>query len=214
MNRKALTVMLAALATAIFILPSSASATPWHISTTGPFTIASNGSARISFTSSLYVECTSITGSGNYETTTTGKLQLSFNGCRFPFGSPCPYSTTELPFHNVMLASGQAGLLITPSSVTNSPTFGQGHVANFPCVGISISGNGLLVRLPSPACGEATSTMTLSFASKEWGHQVDSTYTGTVYSFQGNFGGSHVGTAIDATTTISFPEAKTKTCTL
>jgi len=175
-------------ALAIAALPAVASAGT-------PQTHCPNGAASCSFTvsappselwttSGIGFKCTSVTGAGAMNTT-GGSLQLSFNGCaETVFGTEChssgqPNGTitmTALRYDNTYVTDGKTvpGVLVTPNS---------GHFATFWCLGTTqkseFSGNGVIARLTSPACGASSNTYGLVFEQSAKGHQTHRQITGT-----------------------------------
>src|SRR5215203_1181394 len=193
MNKKMMLLALAAVSAAMFALPAVASAGTWHLepasgSTTITFT-SHGGTAELRTTSGQRVHCTGNSGSGHYENTTTGTIELTFSTCTGPFGAHCTTSgqaagtikTTKLPFHNIALEPAdktKIGVLITSAT-------GGTHFASFSCLGINtaVTGNGIIGEVTAPKCGESKNTGTLVFAANSAGHQkwTQVTTSGTIY---------------------------------
>ena len=208
MSKKTMLLALAACSALLLALPAFASASEWHISQTGAFTI-SGGASNLTNVSGLVTECTSVSGSGEYTTTTTGTLQLIFHGCTGS-GTNCtstgqPAGTIKtgvLPFHNAEIPTGKPGILITPSAVTGSPTAGYGPYATYTCasglIKVEVFGNGVLGTVTSPACGGEASKVTMSFKKSANGVQEHLSYTGTTYDLVSKTNGaSHVTAAME-----------------
>ncbi len=106
-----------------------------------------------------------------------------------------------------MLASGAPGILIT--TLNN-------HFASKVCGGFvpsTLTGNGLLGTITSPACGASSNKVTLSFHSAMPGHQKHMIYTGVKYDLAKSIAGSVSTAAVDAHMTMTFPSTRTLTCT-
>lgn len=135
MDKKIMMLAFAAVSAAVSGLPSAASATPWHISSTGAFSV--NGPAgALTTTSGSTISCKEVVGSGSYTTTTTGTLSLNFKVCTrgeakcsstpAHAGSSGTITTTALEFHNVMLGTGQTGIRSRrPTPSRTSPAQGS-----------------------------------------------------------------------------------------
>ena len=231
MKKKTMLLALAAVSAALFALPAVASAGTWHLEPTSNFTIA-GGTAQL--TSSLgTISCTSVTGTGKYDagSTTTGKIELTFHGCFLgatecqgtnPATTPGTITTTELPFHNVVLdvtAGGvkDIGVLITPGNVTNVPEAGYGHYATFKCgfITVQVNGNGILGQVVKPKCGETSASGEISFESQSTGVQkwTQITTTGTKYQLKANGGLGWVNASQDGSGTTTFVTAGKVNCT-
>lgn len=179
---------------ALFALPPVASATPAHITPIGNFTVtkgASKETATLHTAGGEKVEChKGVTGSGSFENSTTGTLNLEFHDCTSS-GFTCTshaseggtgisgtISTTPLPLHLIMVEKSKPGVLLTPNA--------SGFFAHFTCAGglvvRTVTGNGIIGTITSPGCGVASSTATLKFEeSAVTGIQKHTTYTGTPY---------------------------------
>ena len=217
MSKKTMLLALAACSALLLAVPALASASEWHISKTGTFSI-SGGASNLTTASGLVTECTSVSGSGEYTTTTTGTLQLIFHGCTGS-GTNCTSTgqptgtikTNVLPFHNVEIPTGKPGILITPSSITGVPTTGQGPYATYTCasglIKVEVFGNGVLGTVTSPGCGGEDTKATLSFKKSANGVQEHLSYTNTTYDlFAKVNGGSHVTAAMEGHGTAAFTD--------
>jgi hypothetical protein len=188
---------------ALFALPAVAAATSAHLSATSTFTVSKGATETVELETAggEKVQChAGVSGSGSFENTTTGSLNLVFHGCTMTFmtlhlnctssGQPAgAIATTTLPFHLISTVSGSGtpGVLITPGA---SNPEGKPHFATFICGGIAerkVTGNGVIGTITSPACGVASTTATLKFEqSANTGVQKHTTHTGVVYGLLWN----------------------------
>jgi hypothetical protein len=216
MSKKMMLLALSVVSAALFALPAIASATPAHIDKAENFTVAGGAAAVLETTTGETITCAAgVTGSGSFENTTTGTINLKFHKCTtvvFGFKVACTTSgepsetiaTTALPFHLIMIAANTPGVLITPNA--------SGSFAHFACAGVNktVEGNGVIGTITSPKCGVASKTATLSFAQgATTGLQQHTTYTGVNYHLES--GGNKASQT--ATGTITFAAARTITCT-
>jgi hypothetical protein len=215
--KKIMLLALAAVSAVLFVVPASASAGVWDIEpANGLYPLTFNihgGTAELKTTGGTSVHCTSVSGTGSYADKTTGTINLTFHGCK-AFGFNCNSTgapagtivTTALPFHNVHLEPNKTkpGILITPNGT---------HFASFTCfiVGVTVSGNGVLGEVTSPACGATSNTAVVKFASTAPGVQLwkQVTTAGTVY----NLKKGEENASQDATGTITFPQNAKLNCT-
>jgi hypothetical protein len=209
-------IMLLALAavSALLTLPAFASANPPpHVSSTGNFTVH-GGASKLQRTSGGDLHGTTVTGTGTFETTTTGTVELTFHGVTSGFGI-CnsggqiagTVKTTKLPFHLITLANNQPGILITSAN---------NHFASFICGGfvpVNVNGNGILGTITSPACGGTSNKASLSFKPAISGHQQHTTLTGVSYGLTSSIFGAVSPSSMDAAATITFPANRTLSCT-
>jgi hypothetical protein len=207
-------IMLLALAAigAMLVVPTFASATPAHVNTAGSFT-AHGGASELSRTSGSGIHGTTATGTGSFENTTTGTIKITLHGVTSSVGNCTstgqPSGTvtfTKLPFHLVTIRPFILMLITIPA----------GHLASPVCGGFvpfSISGNGILGTITSPACGGTSNKATLKFESASAGHQKHTTWTGTTYGLSSSLAGSVSPTSLNAAATITFPANRTLTCT-
>lgn len=151
----------------------------------GPFTIH-GGTVEISRTSAPTTHCTSVTGTGNYNTKTSGTISLILHGClESAFGSSCTsagnpagtVSTGSLPFQNVYLTDSKTtpGIKIggtsTPHQINITHTCFGGFVHN------RTTGS-LLGHLESE-CTRHPGILRINFTRFQPGHQVFTQVTGT-----------------------------------
>jgi hypothetical protein len=180
MSKKIMLLALAAVTAAMFALPAAAAADSLHITpapSAGDKTIHGVGGATLTTTDGTTVTCAGFKGTANFESGTTGTMQLTFGGdCTGPFGSTCTSNTpaessgniqtTVLPFHLVTLKGKLPGVLVTPST--------DGAFAHFICGGfisVTVTGNGVLGTITSPSCEGESSTATVSFGQSAAGVQ-------------------------------------------
>lgn len=215
MKQKLLSLTLAAVVASTAV-PATASAGGWDIDPQGgtfPLSFTVSGGVVRWVTSSTTLECTSVTGTGHYETSTTGALELTFHGCasiNFTCTSAGQATGTvksrELQFHNVFLESDKSrlGLLITAN---------EGRIASFACNGaaMEISGNGVISEMSSPGCGKTSQTATELFEASSPGNQkwTQIETEGTKYDLSWTLGGTM---AFVGSTTFTFAEPATVTC--
>ncbi len=197
-------------------LPATASANGWDIDPQSgkfPLTFTVTGGKMRWTTASTIFECTSVTGSGRYETATTGKIELTLHGCFGPgvactsLGQPSgTITSSEMEFHNVFLEpeKGKPGILITAK---------EGRFAAFACNGFAmeLSGNGLISEMATPECGKASKTSTQLYEAASAGNQkwMQVETGGTKYDLAWTLGGT---AAFESTTTLTFAEQATVTC--
>jgi hypothetical protein len=207
--KKAVLLILVLASYAACAFPSAASAGAWDIEPTPggfPLGFTLKGGGGSLTTATTTISCTSVSGTGSYENATTGKIQVTFHGCKGPLGVTCTSSgapagtivTTNLPFHNVLLEASprKPGVLLTPATVDNVPAAGEGHFATFVCFGITtiIRGNGVLGEYFIPDCaGFGVIHGGLIFASATAGIQewTRVTTSGTSYGLTSRTGSEH-----------------------
>jgi len=218
MNKKITLFALAAVSAAVLALPSMAMAVeediPIHV-TPKPTSISgiTGGLMTLESKSGLRVTCLSITGSAIWETSTTGRLTLEFQGdcTENLFGTACgTIRTTELPFHLVTLPSNVPGVLVTPL---------VGHFATFTCTGgfvkVAVTGNGVVGKFTSPSCNGETSTPTLKF-EQAFGGQSQKQVAGTATQYHLDTsvnGGANQEAGLGGSGTILFEGKKKLECT-
>ena len=207
-------IMLLALAVAaLFALPSVASAQEAHVKgitnftgTSGAGTLAASGEPTISCTA------TSVTGSFDSGSTTTGKITLDFTGCSATFlgikvncntsGGASGTIASSGAFH-VITVSNKPGILVTPAATT------------IICAGfsnIAVAGN-VIGTITSPACGASSTELTTAFTSTG-STQNHLEYTGVKYDLTATTsGGSAVTAGLANTTTLKSATSGTLECT-
>ncbi len=197
MNKKMMLLALAAVSAAMFALPAMASAGTWHFEKVGggiPGTFTGTGPAsELVATNGVTLKGTNLTVHGEFETTTTGTITITFHGVTGLFGVHCQTAgqptgtivTTKLTFHLINLEPSpnpkKPGILITANHTT-------GNFAHFECGGIkqTVAGNGIVGELVKPACGGTTTEPEFKFQKSTTlgiGHQTwtQVTTTGTFY---------------------------------
>jgi hypothetical protein len=227
MSKKMIVLALSVVSAAMFALPAAASANFLHISNgTETFTIK-GGTGTVSTASGTTIHCAEVTGSGKYETTTTGTLQITLgptctttlfgvtDHCQSEAqGAPHNFATetgiirsTTLPFHLVTDENKVPALLLTPNA--------SGAFAHIECettfgnISFTITGNGVLGKIKTPACGAKSKTSTLDMNATAHGVQELTKVTGVTY------GGKKEGenAALDVEATATYAGEPTLTCT-
>lgn len=203
---------------AMLALPAFASATPAHLDKVpeGSFT-AHGGHLQLSRASGEIYTGATTTGVGTFESTTTGRIQLTFHAVKNSIGVNCQTAgqptgtilTTELTFHLVMLATNVPGILITGGPTPGEPGWGH-HFADYNCgiffPTVQWKGNGILGTITAPECGRRSSTATVSLEAIEAGVQKHTVYTGVNYRLESSIsGGAYSQQAIATHATITFP---------
>lgn len=228
MNRKIMLLALAAVSATMFALPTAASATDAHLSAIEDFTI-SGGAGSLTRTDGQNVSCTGLSGSGSFETTTTGTVSLTFSGCKNSLGLNCTtapdgvgtITANSLPFHLITLPEEggmpkKGGVLITPNPKEPHVTPGKTRFAQFACFGVPVTvfGNGIIGTL-DPGCAASATEWELTFESATTGHQTDQKWTGVTYTLESSINHEkHETSSIDnVTSKIKFAKSKTLTCT-
>lgn len=220
MSKKIMLLALSVVSAALFALPAVAAATPAHLSATSTFTVSKGAveTVELETVEGEKVQChAGVSGTGNFENTTTGTLNLLFHGCTTSTifgnlnctstGQPSgTIATTTLPFHLISKVSGSGtpGVLITPGT-------GE-HFATFICGGIAerkVTGNGVIGTIISPACGVSSTTATLKFEQSPTGVQKHTSHTGVTYGLKSN----GIGAAQVAEGKITFPAPRSIVCT-
>jgi len=183
MNKKIMLLALAAISSAMFAMPSLASAEllPLHMTPT-PAKLDMHGVGKTILRSSGgTITCNGLTSASSATPEaggTTGTMTLRFGGeCKHSLLGTCTSSspadssgfitTTPLPYHLVTIDTGvtpaSPGVLVTPGS--------GGAFAHFNCgfAQVTVEGNGVLGTITSPACGGTSSTATISFLASPAG---------------------------------------------
>jgi hypothetical protein len=216
MNRKLLSLALAAVSATMFALPAVASAEFIHVDKTGAFTV-SGGAGTLTRVDGNNLSGAGVTGTGSFATTTTGKVNLTFTGVKATsLGVHCQTKgtptgvihTTELEFHLITVTKDVPGVLITPNA---------GHFATFECAGAEtkVTGAGILGVITSPVCGGKSVEAALSFASEKAGTQKHTTWTGSTYDLETTIFGVKATSSVDMTATVKFTDgvARELVCT-
>jgi hypothetical protein len=219
MGQKKMVLALAVVSAALFAMPAVASAQSWHLDQTSLFSVAGSGGT---LTSTVSITCSATTGSGNFSTTTEGTVTLLFSGCKEAFNLPCTTSgqasgviKTTARFDAIMFSPLRPALLLTPD-LSNEVTPKLKEFNNFVCLGLTVRvfGAGVIGTITAPECGKASTNYTVVFASSSAGEQADLLYTGTRFDLSSNISQtSHPTASLDGTATITFPAARTMTCT-
>ena len=207
-------IMLLALAVAaLFALPSVASAQEAHVKGITNFTgHAPAGTLAASGEPTIACTTTTVTGSFDSGSTTTGKITLDFTGCTAEFfgikancntsGAASGTILSSGAFH-IITVSNKPGILVTPATTT------------IICAGFSnttVAGN-IIGTITSPACGASSTTLVTAF-SATGSTQNHLEYTGVKYDLTAQTGsGSKVTSGLTSTATLTSPTAGTLECT-
>lgn len=158
--------VMAAAALAFAALPALASAAEVDFPGAGHFTVSGGKTKLVAGTN---VECESVTGTGEFSTTTTGTVQLLFHECTAA-GTPCwspdqeeeggTISTRVLPFH-IVEVNGAPAVLITPGAEGTFATF----FCVFGLVHVHVVGNGVIGTITAPAPNTLSPSFTMSFTA-------------------------------------------------
>jgi len=177
--RKVLLAVGAVAAFAFAAMPSIASASP-KIDFTGSthFTVTGGTSELIAGGSTVH--CTSVTGTGEFTSGSTGHIEYTFHGCTihilFTFNcsseeQPTGTITTGvLPLH-LKKHNGAPVVLTTPEEST-------GEFARFSCAGqeVVVTGSGIVGAITSPGYNEEPSpSFTVSYAEEGGGQAITTT---------------------------------------
>jgi hypothetical protein len=218
MRPERLATIWAAIIVALLVGPNTASAAGWHLDPEPaglPLKFVVSGNRVLWKGGSGPIECTSVVGSGQYETETTGRIQLAFKGCVILGGLSCStlgqpsgtITTTEMTFHNVYVEPNKMtpAILVTPN---------EGHFASYACGGaVVLSGSGLIGDLASPPCGQAGKTATALFEASAPGTQrfMQVETAGSAFDLQGTLGSPSTA-SLDADLTITYERSARVTC--
>lgn len=207
---------------ALLALPTFASATLAHLDQTpaNEFSVH-GGESELSRVAGGGHTGTTLSGTGKFENTTTGKVTLTLHHVTAAGAFNCTtagqptgtLTTTTLPFHLVMLETNKPGILITPGG----PSF---HFFTSNCgifVGnIVVRGNGLLGTITSPECQKAgTNAVFLDFRGAN-GIQEHLSLTQTNYTLESSIGGGPFSQSAfrgEAKITFGFGENRQLLCT-
>jgi hypothetical protein len=222
-SKKLMTLALAAVGAAAFVLPASALAiVPLHsLGTNGEVGAVTGGAAKLSDTSGLTVTCGKFSGSQTYTNSTSGTLRLTFTeDCKESFfgttcssaGEPSGSITTEpLSFELATLQRAASGESKVPGVLIKPPA--SGIFASFNCglVNITITGNGVLGKITSPGCGGKSKTSTIAFEATAHGVQRYKTLESTATEYSLMKGGNTA--AQEATGTVTTTNERPLECT-
>jgi hypothetical protein len=231
MTKKMTLFALAAACTAMFALPSVASAGTWTLdrdATDPSFTITGGAlkltAESLSDGSTVTFECTATTGSGSYSSATTGTISLKSTGCKntatgVSCTSPGQAAGTILTtghVTNVYLSAGKTtpGITIGPGGSESAPT------STFNCFFVtSTVADSINGHIESECDGSARTTASIEFASNpategepKWRYVTEAT-TLKPDQLTVNTAGTHRRGSIDATLTLHFAKSSKVTCT-
>jgi hypothetical protein len=175
MSKKIMLLAVSAFAAlALAALPALAAAAEPTMDTSTGKTVNFTGTSGTTVLRSSFgnVTCTSDTNSGTLQNGSTGTVEITFAGCKGPFNEECEnqgvgtgkITTGESVTHLVYIKGfvKTVGVLVTP------PT--GGSFAHFTChsaipLTITVTGNGIIGHLDSPACGATSGTFKISFSA-------------------------------------------------
>ena len=234
MNKKLMLLTLAAVSAAMFAVPSIASAGNWNLDGAFPakFTIKHTGTMLIGSSSGNTVECTTITGSGQYNNATSGVLTLKYHSCKdLATGTTCTgtadpagtiSSTANLTFQNVYLEKDVNGVPHNPGITIKGVTAGGigEHVATFKCkFGLltTILSGTVLAALDNPGveCNNLRKELAIKFETTAHGVQRwnQVTTTGAIEDLTAMLNGTPETAALVGTTDLNLENSVTATCT-
>jgi hypothetical protein len=185
----------------------------------GAFTSHGNTVSALSTESGTTVTCTSNSGTGNYTSTTTGTIQLTFHGCKTPtfFNTACTtpgqtsgtIKTGVSVFHNIYIEPNKTtpGVLITQPAGAPYTTF---NCAGF--LHVEVTGS-IIGHLESPACGGSSNVHKLNFVATAHGQQQfkQITTSGTAFDLTSHVFGSPTTSAMNGTGNVTFAAGKSGT---
>lgn len=212
-------VLALAIVSAAILVPAAASAQSWHLSATTSFSVFGNG-GTLRWENGWSGICSSTTGSGSFSTTTEGTVSMKFEGCGGGLGCKSPGQPSgtiafSAKFDAIMVAANKPAILFTPTG-SAEPTPGLKTLWEMSCFGFTekIFGKGIIGTISTPGCGIASSTATVTFESSAPGSQADKTYTGNTFDLASTLSTtSHPTFSLDAQWSLTFPAARTMTCT-
>lgn len=236
MSKKMMLLALAVASATMFAVPSVASAGTWNVDGTFPakFTMKNTGTMLFSTTSGETVECTTITGSGQYNNATSGVLSLKYHGCKeLDSGTTCTgtgmgepagtiSTTANLTFQNVYLEKDVNNVPHNPGITIKGVTAGgiTEHVATFKCfVGlITIVASGTVLAAldnPTAECNNLRKELAIKFETTAHGVQKwkQVTTAGAIEDLTATINGVAETAALVGTTDLNFDNAVTATCT-
>ncbi len=165
-----------------------------------PFTIADKGAVTLSMNGSS-VSCSAegeeaaLTGSGEFDSSTTGRMDLTLHHCKeSQFSASCTSPGQEagtvvmegLPFRLVYLSDGKPGVLFMPNEESE-------QFSTASCVGglvkVEVRGSGMLGRITQPALGEASLTLTVELNATEGEQEYVKTRDGVKYTLESSRNG-------------------------
>ena len=214
MSKKMMLLALAVASVAMFALPAASSAEEIHLTGVSSFTgDATAGSLTAEGEPTITCETGDV--SGTVQTGgTTGSITLDFTGCHTTvFGFTAKCHTSGSPADNTIRTTGTAHFITTsdgPASLTTTDT------VNIVCAGISntIVHGAVIGTITSPACGVASTTMTINYAGSN-NIQAHDTYTGTTQALTATTGegGAAKTSALNTLAHTESSESGTLNCT-
>jgi hypothetical protein len=215
MSKKMMLLALAAVSAAMFAMPAVASATFNHLDKTSTFKVHGPAGHLSTTQNEETVHCTTTTGEGTFTTTTTATMELVFHGCNttvfgFKFNCTSPeqptgtIATTPMEADLIELDAGGNGIRVRHDGARTA-------LAHFECAGQQKTVAGSVIgTLIEPDCNVASNTATVDF---NWtgvhGKQEHKLWTNNSYNLTSN----GIEAAMNTHATITFPAARTLTCT-
>ena len=229
MSKKFMLLALAAVSAVMFALPAVASARSWDAdwnngNHSAPLVFNVNQTTTTQLTTAgSTIDCTKVTGEGEYTTTTTGNVKLTFSGCTSPPAtctSPSQASgvivTSQLTFHNIYAThAGKEipAILITPGANNTFATFSCKFFGIGPEITVTGGGgNGGGVIGEVETCGKGLTKSPLNFVSSSAGNQTLTTWTGKTYDLVADNGGTTETASQDGTGFVEFTQSTDLTC--
>jgi hypothetical protein len=223
MKNKTMLLALGLLALAFAAMPAVASAGSWEISPAPVSFTSTGGFSELRAANEPNITCGKNHGEGEYTSSTTGQIALTFEECDtsfFGFPVSCNSSgkasgviaVASSQFHNIYLTDAKTtpGVLVTPPTGGVFATIICGSFAK-----IEVKGNGVIGDLKAPKCGASSLTGTLSFtATGAVQTYKQNTATGTSYNLTSTTesNGTPVEAAEVAEGTTTFGEEVTVNC--
>jgi hypothetical protein len=214
MSKKMMLLALAVASMTMFALPAASSAQEIHLEGASTFSgDATAGSLTAEGEPTITCETGDVEGTVSAGGT-TGSTSLDFTGCHttvFGFTAKCHTSGSALDntiqtsgtFHMITTSDGPA-ILVTNETVT------------VVCAGISntIVHGDVIGTITSPACGVASTTMTINYAAHE-NVQTHDVYTGVTHALTATTGsgGAAKTAGLNTLTHTESPTAGTLNCT-
>lgn len=207
-----------ALVLSLAIAPAAAQAGPSMDIEGSPQFIVEGGLAKLR--TNFFIECLSVTGTGEFESATEGTIALAFHGCeaRAPEiactsagQAKGTVTTTAVPFRLALVEAGG----VAPAILIGT---NEGHFASYSCgaVPVALEGNGVIGQLTAPEYNEPSATFAFILRGVSEEEQEFTTLLGeeAEYGLEAIFGGGSTAPAvIEATPEARFAEGGKGTLT-
>lgn len=212
--KKLLFFALSAISAATITLPAAAMAehVPVHaVPKPAAATPLEGNNPALSTVGGAVVKCAKVKGNAVWASTTTGTLNLAFEGnCIGMLGGvnvACENIVANgLPFHLLTLPGKAPGVLVTPPA--------GGRFTEFVCGGIFkfvVEGNGVIGTITEPKCGEEAAEATIKFEKAAVGVQKHKKVEGTEVEYHLTANAEEA--ALEATVNVKFPAKTLLECT-